>query len=275
MERPWFGTLFDAWPEAVQALERIPSYRVLLHRGLDPHTTLLCVPPRKPGMVELFVLAQMFWWDAKSPVHWLLTTIGLSAHAQSVDDKPFGFSRFELVMAMRPGKEEPFPEGLGVVLSAPGATLPGFDWGQVRIPNVVRWLVFAADAIHSLQNKDSQFGITDTIGIGPGGTDYISTSKLDCSVLLPATVHMLLKGHGPFNDVTDPRDTVHPGEWIDDPGTERFTHGFYWLCPVSRAEHGRAKRDGTMTVFDDLVARSPKEADDACYFAFDLLREST
>jgi hypothetical protein len=83
---------------------------------------------------------------------------------------------------------------------------------------------------------------------------------------------MLVLGLAPFNRAGDPIDTVQPGEWATNSGTDRFAYGSYWLLPVSEKEHEKAKLEGSWALFADLVDLAPREAHDDCAVAFDLLR---
>jgi hypothetical protein len=233
----------------------------------------LFAPTRRKDALEVFVLARMFAWDDASPVVWVLTTIGLSALEQPAQERRQAFRRFELVVAVRPGLEDPFPARLGVVLSAPGATLPGWNWAEVDVPPLVRWLAVTADDFADWLREGDHFAIGDTLTIGPGGSAW-PRSSLDHGVLLSPSIHMLLTGHAPFDGVDDPANTIDFRFWHRQPGTDRFARGFYWLLPVTKAEHDRAARDGTWQMFADLVARKPPDETDDCFTAFDGLRGS-
>jgi hypothetical protein len=196
---------------------------------------------------------------------------------QPAREKRAAFRRFELVLGTFPSNgpdpDDPFPARLGVVLSTDGATLRGWDWNQVVHPPLVEWLALAGQDFASWIKGGDQFAIPDTLTLGPGKAGW-TRSVLDRAVLLPVSVHMLLTGFGPFNLPSDPGDAVAPGEWQERPGTDRFEYGNYWLLPVSEAEHAKAETEGTWNVFADMVEMAPKEANDDCYVAFDLLRGS-
>jgi len=276
IRRPWFGPLSLAQPEVLQVLQGIPSYQALVLRGLSPEKTLLLVPePNAAFPADVFVLGQMFAWDAQSPVVWLFSTVGLCQFAQPSRADRQAFRRFELVLGTRPsivGPNDPFPARLGVVLMAEGGTLPGWDWSQVVPPPLMRWVARAGQEVFSQLQAGAHFAIPDTLTYGPGGSSW-TLSILNHSILLPASVHMLLSGLVPFNQPSDPGDAIPPGQWHAQPGTDRFEYGFYWLLPVSEAEHEKAQREGSWNVFADLVERAPAGANDDCYATFDLLRD--
>lgn len=263
----WLGPLGSAPPEVRARLDPSPHLEAMRGRGLDPQATLLYVPA-DDGVA---VLAQAFAWDDHTPVTWLLTTIGIASVEQAPRSGRPAFRRFELVVGCRPGMEHPFPARIGVVLSA-GGSLPGWDWSQVKVPEVVTWLSGFGASIRDRVAAGSHFTSFDRLA---GGLVGVAWTGLDHALLAPATVHMLLKGHAPFDRPDEPRDTVPPRAWLDAPGTERFAYGCYWLLPVSKAEHDRAAAAGASSVLADLLARAPKEAEDACFAAFDLLRAST
>jgi hypothetical protein len=279
ISRPWFGPLSLAQPEVLEVLESIPSFEALSNRGMQPDKTLLYIPGHgDDGDADfIFVLGQMFAWDESSPVIWLFSTVGLCTLEQPTREQRAAFRHFELVLPSFPSNgpdhEDPFPARIGVVLSAEGATLPGWDWSQVEHPPLVQWLALVGQDFASSIKGGDQFAIPDTLAAGPGNASW-TRSVLDHAVLLPVSVHMLLTGFGPFNLPTDPDDAVAPGEWRMSPGTDRFSYGNYWLLPISEAEHRKAETEGTWNMFAELVEMAPKEADDNCVVAFDLLRGS-
>ena len=272
--RPWFGPLSAAQPEVVKRLQGVPSFQALAARGWEPEKTLLYVPCHKKTFdAEVYVVGRMFAWDDQSPVIWVFSTIGLCGIGQPHREGRAAFRRFELVLATNNSeKEDPFPSRLGVVLSQAPGTLPGWDWNQVKHPQLVQWLALAAQDFASWMKQDSShFAITDTLTVGPGKSSRTS-SVLNKSVLLPATPHMLAPGLAPFNQPSDPSAAVEPGQWHEAPGTDRFEYGFYWLLPVSDSEHKKADSEGTWNLFADLVELAPADANDDCAVAFDWLR---
>lgn len=277
---PWFGPLSLAHPEVIAALDAIPSYRALALRGLVPRKTLLYVPRKDdPSDLDLFVLARMFAWDDRSPVVWLLSTVGLCAIEQPVRANRAAFRRFELVVAARPATgadlDDPFPARLGVVLSAEDEMAgSAWDWNQVVHPPLVRWLARTGQEFAHWIRGGEHFAIPDTLAYGPGGGggEAWTQSRLTQGALLPASVHMLLSGYGPFNEPADPADAMEPGAWHREPGTERFEYGSYWFLPLSAKEHAAAEADGTWSAFADLAEAAPQEARDDCLVAFDWLR---
>jgi hypothetical protein len=273
--RPWFGPLSLASRELLTCLHAMPSFTILLTRGADPSSMLVYVPPKgEHGEAEMFVVGRMFAWDEQSPVVWIFSTIGLCLLDQTAPVGRKAFHHFELLLGTNnSSSEDPFPARLGVVLSQPPGTFPGWDWNQVRYPPLLRWLTIAGQEVARLIRDHSSLAIADTLTLGPGGESW-TRSALTRSMILPASPHMLALGFAPFNEAGDSTDTVKPGEWASNPGTERFDHGFYWLLPVSAAEHDKANREGSWSVFADLVDQSPKDANDDCAVAFDLLRHA-
>lgn len=273
--RPWFGPLSLASRELLTCLHAMPSFAVLLARGADPSSTLVYVPPKSEhDEADVFVVGRMFAWDEQSPVVWVFSTIGLCLLDQAVPVGRKAFQHFELVLGTNHAdKEDPFPARLGVVLSQPPGTFPAWDWNQVSHPPLLRWLTIAGQEVARLIRNHSSLAIADTLTLGPGGESW-TRSVLTRSLILPAPPHMLALGFAPFHQVGDPADTVKPGEWASNPGTDRFDHGFYWLLPVSEKEHEKANREGSWNVFADLVDQTPKDANDDCALAFDLLRDA-
>lgn len=271
--RPWFGPLSLASRELVTRLHAMPSFAALLARGWDAPSTLVYVPPKREGYeAEVFIVGRMFAWDEQSPVVWIFSTIGLCLLDQPSPSGRKAFQHFELVLGTNnSNKEDPFPARIGVVLSQPSGTFPAWDWDQVKHPPLLQWLEIAGQEVACLIRGHSSFAIGDTLTLGPGGQSW-TRSVLTHSMILPAPPHMLALGLAPFNRAGDPTDTVKPGEWAANPGTDRFAYGFYWLLPVSEREHEKANREGSWTVFADLVDLAPKEANDDCAVAFDLLR---
>lgn len=257
-------------------LEGVPSFKALMARDWKPDRTLLYVPVRKPSFaLDIAVVARQFAWDAKSPIVWLFSTVGLCAMVQPVRERREAFRRFELVLAANNAElEDPFPSRLGVALAQEPDGLPGWDWGQVRVPPLVHWLAIAGQEFASWMKDDgSHFAITDTLAFGPGKSPW-TRSILDHSVLLPAAPHMLASGFGPFNEPADSASAVDAKRWHKAAGTGEFRNGFYWLLPVSAAEHARAAAAGTWNLFADLVERVP-EGREEFDVAFDLLRDAT
>ena len=242
-------------------------------RGWDAQTTLVYAPRKRPGYeLDLCVVGRMFAWDDRSPIVWLFSTIGLCKVAQPAQPGRPAFRRFELVLATNNAElEDPFPSRLGVVLSANGGDFPGWDWKQVEPPPLMDWLVIAGEEVGTLLRRGSHFALTDRLTLGPGGSTW-TRSRLDHSVLLPVTPHMIVSGFVPFNAAGDPEDTVHPSEWHRKPGTEQFEYGFCWLLPVTPSEYAKASADGAWNVFADLVERSAPDARDDFAVAFDWLR---
>lgn len=274
--RPWFGPLSLASPELVTCLHAMPSFAALLARGADPSSTLVYVPPKTEGdEAEVFIVGRMFAWDDQSPVVWIFSTIGLCLLDQPASVGRKAFHHFELVLGTNNSNtEDPFPARIGVVLSQPPGTFPAWDWNQVSHPPLLRWLANTGHEVARLiRDHSSSFAIADTLTVGPGGESW-TRSVLTRSMILPAPQHMLALGFAPFNHAGDPTDMVKPGEWASNPGTDRFDYGFYWLLPVSEKEHEKANRAGSWNVFADLVDQAPKDANDDCAVAFDLLRNA-
>ncbi|WP_394846272.1 hypothetical protein LZC95_02260 [Pendulispora brunnea] len=246
---------------------------------MQPDKTLLYVPEHKETFcADIFVLAQMFAWNDMSPVIWLLSTIGLCTIEQPYREKRKAFRRFELVLATYPSAgdpEDPFPARLGVVLSwRGGSRFPGWNWEEVQHPRLVRWLALAGQELASWMALDGEhFAIPDTLDLGPGGT-RLTRSILNRSALLPASPHMLMSGLGPFNSPERPTDAAVLVDSGGNPGTSEFEYGHYWMLPMTAAEHEKAQRDGTWSVFADLANRVP-EGEDDYRVAFDLLRDTT
>jgi hypothetical protein len=271
--RPWFGPLSLASPELVTRLHAVPSFAALVARGGEASGTLVYVPPkREDDGADVFVVGRMFAWDEHSPVVWIFSTIGLCLLDQPALADRKGFHHFELVIGTNnSSKEDPFPARIGMVLSQPPATFPAWDWAQVSHPPLLQWLAIAGQEVARLIRDHSSFAIGDTLTLGPGGESW-TRSVLTHSMILPVPPHMLALGLAPFNRAGDPTDTVKPGEWATNPGSDRFAYGFYWLLPVSEKEHEKANREGSWNVFADLVDLAPKQANDDCAVAFDLLR---
>jgi hypothetical protein len=273
LTRPWFGPLALASRELVTRLHAVPSFAALLARGVDAPSTLVYVPPkREDDDAEIFVVGRMFAWDEQSPVVWIFSSIGLCLLEQPTLARGKAFKGFELALGTNNSNvDDPFPSRLGVVLSHPPETFPAWDWDQVKHPPLLQWLAIAGQEVARLLRGQSSFAIGDTLTFGPGGSSW-TRSALTHSMLLSVPPHMLALGLAPFNRAGDPIDTVKPGEWATNPGTDRFAHGFYWLLPISEQEHDQANREGSWALFADLVDMAPKEANDDCAAAFDLLR---
>lgn len=271
--RPWLGPLSFASRDLLTPLYAVPSFAALLARGVDPSSTLLYAPPiTEHDGGDVFVVGRMFAWDEQSPVVWIFSTIGLSLFRQESRLGRKTFPHFELVLGTySANKDDPFPARLGVVLSQPPGAFSAWDWNQVTAPPLLQWMTIAGKEVARLIKEHSSVAIADTLSLGPGGQPW-TRSVLTHSIILPATPHMLALGFAPFNQVGDPIDTVKPGEWASNPGTDRFDNGFYWLLPVSGKEHEKATREGSWNVFADLVDQTPKEANDDCALAFELLR---
>lgn len=117
----------------------------------------------------------------------------------------------------------------------------------------------------------STFAVADTVTLGPGGAGW-TRSLLSHSVLLPVNPQLLRAGLTPFDASATAATPVAAENWHRDVGTERFTNGFYWLLPVTEAEHARANTQGTWNVFADLVESSLERGGDEFAVAYDLLR---
>jgi hypothetical protein len=129
----------------------------------------------------------------------------------------------------------------------------------------------AGEGLGAAIKSGSTFAISDTLTFGPGNSAW-TKSRLDHSVLLPANPHMLGAGLGPFDSVTSVQGTVDPKNWHSDPGTDRYSYGFYWLLPVSQPEHAKANTDATWNMFADLVEKSHEIDGDDFTLTYDLLR---
>lgn len=268
--RPWLGPLALAPSSLRSTLEAAPSYRALLARGWDPRQTLVFAPRRRDGYeLDICVVARTFAWDETSPVVWLLSSIGLCHASQpQLPERP-AFRRFELVLACSGGRDDPFPDRLGVALTLEG--YGAWDWNQVAPPPLMDWLVIAAEEIGSLMNAGSHFAITDTVTLGPGKSPW-TRSLLDHSLLLPAPPQLLVSGFAPFEPTRAETDTVRPAEWHLNPGVADLEYGFYWLVPVSESEHAQADQRGSWQVFGGLTERSRAQSGDPFALVFDLLR---
>lgn len=252
-----------------QTLDAAPTFRALLARDWDPSQTLVFAPPRREGYeLDVCVVARTFAWDEKSPVIWLLSSIGLCNVVQPQRPKRAAFRRFELVLACSGGQEDPFPHRLGVVLSM---SMEGWDWSQVTPPPLMDWLTIAAEELGDSIKTGADFAITDTITLGPGKSPW-TQSLLDHSMLLPVPPHMLASGFAPFDRATVSPDTVSPLEWDEHPGVERYEYGFYLLLPISEQEHAQANQVGSWHTLGDLVERSRAQTGDPFSLPFDLLR---
>jgi hypothetical protein len=271
----WFGPLSVAPASVTRRIQSVPAFKVLEARGLTPEKTLIYAPvPNEPTEPDIVVIGRMFAWDEKSPAIWIFSTIGLSLLEQSVQDGQLAFRHFELALATNNSeKEDPFPTRIATVLSQRDASIPGWDWDQVKHPPLLQWLASAGRSIASSMKARTQFAIGDTLTLGPGNSPW-TRSMLSHSVLLPAPAHMLLLGLSPFGYSDHAPHTVNAHEWHSNPGTDRYEHGWYWLLPVSEQEHGKATKEGTWNVFADLVELVPGGANDDCAVAFDLLRRA-
>jgi hypothetical protein len=78
-------------------------------------------------------------------------------------------------------------------------------------------------------------------------------------------------GFAPF-DPTTSHDSIDPTNWNNDPGTERYSSGFYWLLPVTHSEYDAANAGGTWNMFADLVQKSHELGGDDFALSYDLLR---
>jgi len=239
-------------------------------RGWDPRQTLVFAPRRRDGYdLDVCVVARTFAWDDKSPIVWLLSSIGLCHAAQPELPQRSAFRRFELVLACSGGRDDPFPDRLGVALTLDG--WGAWDWNQVAPPPLMDWLVIAAEEIGSLMTAGSHFAITDTITLGPGKSPW-TRSQLDHSLLLPVPPHMLVSGFAPFDATNSREDTVPFAEWDRDPRVAGFEDGFYWLVPVSEQEYAQANQLGSWQMFGELTELSRAQSGDPFTLAFDLLR---
>jgi hypothetical protein len=204
--RPWFGPLSLASPELLTCLHAMPSFAVLLARGVDPPSTLVYVPPKREPE-EVFVVGRMFAWDKQSPVVWIFSTIGLCLLDQAAPVGRKIFHHFELVLGTNnSNKEDPFPARLGVVLSQPPGAFLAWDWNQVSHPPLLQWLTIAGQEVARLIREHSSLAIADTLTLGPGGGSW-TRSVLTHSMILPASPHMLALGFAPFNQPGDPTDS--------------------------------------------------------------------
>lgn len=262
-----------AEPATLRRLHEVKSFQTLIARGWEAEKTLLFVPKHKPAYhAEIFVVGTMFAWDEQSPVIWQFSTIGLCTLAQAEQPDRAAFSHFELVLATNNAeKEDPFPMRLGIVLSAGAEKFPGWDWSQVQPPPLLQWLAIAGQEFASWMKDGAHFAVADILTFGPGKMPW-TKSELDHSVLLPVPPHMLLVGFSPFNEASDPIETIAPENWHADPGIDRYRYGFYWLLPVSKKEHEHANVHGTWTLFADLIDLAPEGSEDDCVVTFDLLR---
>ncbi len=271
----WIGPLASAPSDVLRRLEQLPSFQILDRRGLSREHTLLFVPERRPTFdAEIFVLGQMFAWNSASRLTWLFSTHGLCQFETPAVTGRSAFPHFELVLATNNSEQEdPFPFRLGVVLSRGPESFLGWDWGEVRVPPLLNWFSLAAHEVASMIKRDgSHFSITDTIAaLGPGGKPW-TRSLLKNAVLMPATPHMLRSGLSPFNEPSKPPAVLDADHWHDEPGTDRFKWGFYWLLPTSEEEHRRAESDGSWEMFADLVEQVREGVEDEFDVAFDLLR---
>lgn len=265
--RPWFGPLSLAPPSLRDRLDAAPTFRALLARDWNPSQTLVFAPPRREGYeLDVCVLARTFAWDERSPVIWLLSSIGLCSVMQPPRPNRRAFRRFELVLACSGGKDDPFPDRLAVA-----CMLESWDWNQVTPPPLLDWLAIAAEELGMSVRTGAQFAITDTITLGPGKSPW-TRSLLDHSMLLPVPPHMLVSGLAPFASGRVSADSVSPLEWDKDPGVDRYEYGFYWVLPISEQEHARANQVGSWNTFGDLVEQSRAQTGDPFTLAFDLLR---
>jgi hypothetical protein len=232
------------------------------------------VPPVREGYdLDVAVVGRMVAGDSRSPTFWAFSTIGLSNAEQAVNSKRPGFRRFELVLATNNyEKEDPFPARIGVALSMGPEGLPGWDWGQVKNPPLLDWLVIAGEEVGSAIRSGSQFAFADTLTLGPGNSEW-TKSQLDHSILLPVCPPLLAAGFDPFGG-TAQSGVVHPSEWHIDPGMGRFQDGFVWLLPVSKHECERASKAGSWNLFADLVELSTEAGRGEFGVALDLLRRT-
>lgn len=265
--RPWFGPLSLAPAALRETLAAAPTFQALLARHWEPSQTLVFAPPRRTDYeLDVCAVARMFAWDEKSPVIWLLSSIGLCQVAQLQRPRRSAFRRFELVLACSGGLDDPFPHRLGVALS-----MEDWDWNQVTPPPLMDWLTIASEELGISMKTGAHFAITDTITLGPGKNAW-TRSVLEHSMLLPVPPHMLVSGIAPFDRTSVSAGSVSPLAWDQDPGVERYEYGYYWLLPISEPEHAQANQVGSWSTFGDLSERSRAQTGDPFALAFDLLR---
>lgn len=181
-------------------------------------------------------------------------------------------SPVELVLVVSSSEQEdPFPARLGIALAHEPQPLPGWDWSQVKAPPLVDWLSIAGEELALAIDAGSTFAIQDTLTLGPGGSTW-TRSRLSHSGLLPANPHLRGAGFGPFGARVGSPGNVTYADWHLAADTEEHECGFYWLLPVTRAEHARADTDGTWNMFADLAASSHELGGDDFALSYDLLR---
>jgi len=272
--RAWFGLLSEAPVSLATALLATSSLKTLLARGWRSEQTLLYLPRKREGYESnVAVVARTVNVAEGRDVIWLFSTIGLSSLQQPRRGGAQAFPHVEIVLVSNNSeREDPFPTRLGVALAQEPNSLPGWDWHQVEPPPLLGWLSLAGQEIGAAIRRGACFAIGDTLSLGPGNSDW-TRSQLDCAVILPAAPAMLRAGMAPFDSAANPHDTVDPSNWHSDHGADRYSHGFYWLLPLSEGESATATAAGTWNLFADLVecARRTSKDDDFA-LAFDLLR---
>lgn len=271
--RPWFGLLADA-PESLAArLQRVASLKTLLARGWAPEQTLLYVPQVRAGYeLGVVVVARTVALREDAPALWALSTIGLCELEQGSRASAWTVPHFELAMMSNNSEtEDPIPARLGVALHCGADSLPGWDWNQVVAPSCFDWLSIAGEEIGDAVSRGTTFAVGDTLTLGIG-TSAWTRSKLEHSVILPPPPTMLSAGMAPFDTTPGDAALEIPEPWYVDSGAARRPYGFYWLLPVSAAEHASANADGTWNMFADLAQAASEAGQDVFSVAFDWLR---